>query len=92
MGPLLNYSLVVEIYKNVPCVKGQPFFFCPSSLAKSCQNIATFYNHAKIKRGPQLNCCRVNSTLADIPVLQEDRSCREEYFTGCVAKLPPWGD
>ena len=33
-------------------------FFC-----KILSNITTFYNHAKLSKEPQLNCCRVNSTI-----------------------------
>ena len=52
-GPLLNYSMVVNNFKNnVPRVKKQHLFLLSKFSCKIMSNIAIFLdNHAKIKQG-----------------------------------------
>ena len=38
-------------------------FYCPSSLAKSCQTLLHLTTMLDLSKGPQLNFCRVNITL-----------------------------
>ena len=55
--------------QNVPCVKGQQCFYCPSSLAESCQTLLHFTTMLKLSMESQLNCCHVNSTENCVPAV-----------------------